>query len=136
MSAVIRPRFYLLVTFALVAFVVVGFSQSYYLKLFSGLPPLTTVLHLHVVVFTAWLGLFIAQAAGRLRHLVADDRVLGVLPMSHVYGLSSVCLGSLLAGASIHMQPRFTPAALRRALEDEGLTLCQGVPAMYSKYLE
>jgi hypothetical protein len=52
MSAVLRPRFYLLVTFALAAFVIVGFSKSYYLKIFSG------------------LGLFIAQA-----WLVAAQRV-------------------------------------------------------------
>jgi hypothetical protein len=78
MSAVIRPRFYLLVTFALVAFVVVGFSKSYYLKLFSGLPPLTTLLHLHAVVFTSWLGLFIAQAWLVAAHRVDLHRKLGI----------------------------------------------------------
>ena len=80
--------------------------------------------------------LFVAAAAARLRALTADDRVFGVLPLSHVYGLSSVCLGSLLAGACIHLKPRFTPAVMQAALEVEQVTVCQGVPAMYSKYLE
>jgi len=59
-----------------------------------------------------------------------------VLPLSHVYGLSSMCMGTLLAGAALHLQPRFTPAGLERALTEERVTLCQGVPAMYAKYLE
>lgn len=79
MSAVIRPRFYLLVTFALVAFVVVAFSKTYYLKVFSGLPPLTALLHLHVAVFTTWLGLFIAQAWLVAAHRVDLHRKLGIL---------------------------------------------------------
>jgi hypothetical protein len=78
MSAVLRPRFYLLVTFALAAFVIVGFSKSYYLKIFSGLPPLTALLHLHVVVFTIWLGLFIAQAWLVAAHRVDLHRKLGI----------------------------------------------------------
>jgi hypothetical protein len=78
MSAVLRPRFYLLVTFALAAFVVVGFSKSYYLKLFSGLPPLTAVLHLHAAVFTVWLGLFITQAWLVAAHRVDLHRKLGI----------------------------------------------------------
>lgn len=80
--------------------------------------------------------MFVADTAGGLRGLSPDDRVLGVLPMSHVYGLTSVCVGSLLAGASIYLQPRFTPAGLESALAKDRITLCQGVPAMYAKYLE
>src|SRR6185503_14321000 len=73
--------------------------------------------------------------AGRLRRLAPSDRAFAVLPLSHVYGLSSVCMGTLLAGASLHLQPRFTPAGLEAALA-EGVTMCQGVPAMYTKYLD
>ncbi len=78
MAAVLRPRFYLLVTFALSAFVIAGFAKSYYLKLFSGLPPLTTLLHVHVIVFTMWLGLFIAQAWLVAAHRVDLHRKLGI----------------------------------------------------------
>ena len=80
--------------------------------------------------------LFVAATGGTLRQLGPADRVLAVLPLAHVYGLSSVCMGSLLAGACLYLQPRFTPAALRTALEEARVTICQGVPAMYAKYLE
>ena len=80
--------------------------------------------------------LFVARAAGELRRLGPSDRIFAVLPLSHVYGLSSVCMGSLLAGACLHLQPRFTPAGMRAALEHDRVTMCQGVPAMYAKYLE
>jgi acyl-CoA synthetase (AMP-forming)/AMP-acid ligase II len=80
--------------------------------------------------------LFVASQGRVLRGLTQDDRVLAVLPLSHVYGLTSVCLGALLAGASLHLQARFTPAGLDRALAHDRVTICQGVPAMYAKYLE
>lgn len=80
--------------------------------------------------------LFIANSSTTLRGLVPTDRVYGVLPLSHVYGMASVCLGSLNAGTSIHFQPRFSPAAAAAFLREEKLTVCQGVPAMYAKLVE
>ena len=78
MSAVLRPRFYLLVTFALVAFVVVGFSRSYYSRILFDPPPLTTLLHVHAAVFTVWLALFLTQAGLVAAHRVDLHRKLGV----------------------------------------------------------
>ncbi|HEY4999534.1 MAG TPA: AMP-binding protein, partial [Usitatibacter sp.] len=54
----------------------------------------------------------------------------------HVYGLASVCLGTLRAGASLYLQARFTPASMVECVAKRGITICQGVPAMYSKLLE
>jgi acyl-CoA synthetase (AMP-forming)/AMP-acid ligase II len=80
--------------------------------------------------------LFIAAVSSTLRGLTPSDRAYGVLPISHVYGLTSVMLGTLYAGACLHLAPRFTPAALLHALRHEGLTILQGVPAMYARLLE
>ena len=80
--------------------------------------------------------LFIARISAEMRHLSQEDRVYGLLPISHVYGLASVTLGSLRAGASLHLQPRFSPAALLEFLAAHRITVCQGVPAMYAKVLE
>jgi long-chain acyl-CoA synthetase len=80
--------------------------------------------------------LFIARVSAELRHLAPEDRVYGLLPLSHVYGLASVCLGSLRAGASLHLQARFTPASMAEFLVARGITVCQGVPTMYAKLLE
>jgi len=80
--------------------------------------------------------LFVANVSSRLRGLVPQDRAWGVLPVSHVYGLSSVLLGTLCAGACLHLVPRFTPPGMLEAIRDDGLTIVQGVPAMYARLLE
>jgi hypothetical protein len=56
-----RPRFYALIAILLIAFIVIGFSRTYYLRFLSDRPPLHVILHVHGLVFTAWLALFIAQ---------------------------------------------------------------------------
>jgi acyl-CoA synthetase (AMP-forming)/AMP-acid ligase II len=71
-----------------------------------------------------------------LRGLTPQDRAYGVLPISHVYGLASVMLGTLYAGACLYLAPRFSAAAMLRAIGDDGLTILQGVPAMYARLLE
>jgi len=80
--------------------------------------------------------LFVATVSGRLRGLVPTDRAYGVLPIAHVYGLASVMLGTLNAGACLVLAPRFSAPALLRALRDDRLTILQGVPAMYARVLE
>jgi hypothetical protein len=78
MSAVLRPRFYLLLTAALAAFVVVGFSRTYYSRILFDPPPLTALLHLHAAVFTVWLAIFLAQAGLVAAHRVDLHRKLGI----------------------------------------------------------
>jgi long-chain acyl-CoA synthetase len=80
--------------------------------------------------------LFIAAVSSTLRGLSSTDRAYGVLPISHVYGLASVALGTLYAGAALYLVPRFSVDGLLSALKDDGLTIVQGVPAMYAKLLQ
>ncbi|MGR2737060.1 class I adenylate-forming enzyme family protein [Billgrantia sp. Q4P2] len=80
--------------------------------------------------------LYIATLSGGMRHLCAGERVYGVLPMSHVFGLSSVCMGSLYNGACLYTVPRFDAATMLTALERERITVLQGVPAMFARTLE
>ncbi|QJQ98986.1 class I adenylate-forming enzyme family protein [Halomonas sp. PGE1] len=80
--------------------------------------------------------LYIASISGGMRHLSEGQRVYGVLPMSHVFGLSSVCMGSLYNGACLYAVPRFDAAMLLDALKRERITVLQGVPAMYARTLE
>jgi long-chain acyl-CoA synthetase len=80
--------------------------------------------------------LFIAATSSMLRRVGPDDVVYTVLPVSHVYGLASVCLGSLHAGATLRLAPRFAPEAVRTALASERISIFQGVPAMHAKLLE
>lgn len=80
--------------------------------------------------------LFIADVSARLREVHADDRVFGALPIYHVYGLASVLLGTFCAGACLHVVARFDAARALAALAHDGLTIFQGVPAMYARMLE
>src|SRR5271155_4995068 len=49
--------------------------------------------------------LFVAAVSAKIRSLTPDDRLYGVLPMSHAVGLSVVLLGSLLSGATLYLAP-------------------------------
>lgn len=80
--------------------------------------------------------LYIAAVSSRLRGLTPSDRACGVLPISHVFGLASVMLGTLHSGACLHLAPRFSAPELLRAIDADGLTIVQGVPAMYARLLE
>jgi long-chain acyl-CoA synthetase len=80
--------------------------------------------------------LFVAANGVRLRSLTPADVVYGVLPLSHVYGLSSVLAAVLLGGAELRLVARYQPAALARALEEGGISVMHGAPAMYAKLLE
>jgi long-chain acyl-CoA synthetase len=80
--------------------------------------------------------LFIATISARLRSLSPEDRVLGILPMSHAVGLSVVLLGSLLSGATLYLWSRFDPVAARAALDKERLTVVLGTPAMFALLVE
>ena len=92
--------------------------------------------HPKAVMLTHRNLLFIAAVSSTLRGLTPQDRAYGVLPISHVYGLASVMLGTLYAGACLFLAPRFSAAAMLRAIGDDQLTIMQGVPAMYARLLE
>ncbi len=80
--------------------------------------------------------LFMAAGSAAVRSVTPDDRLLGVLPMSHAVGLSVVLLGSLLAGASIYVTSRFDPMTARMTLEKEQVTLLFGTPAIFNQLIQ
>lgn len=65
----------------------------------------------------------IEQAAAVEPPLVMpDDRVLGLLPMFHIYGLNAVLGFSVRAGACVVTVDGFEPAQLLATIADEGVT--------------
>jgi hypothetical protein len=62
-------RFYVGMAIAIAITVFAGFSRSYFLKSWYGTPELSPLLHLHGLVFTAWVLFFLSQTA-----LVATGR--------------------------------------------------------------
>jgi len=79
--------------------------------------------------------LFVGATSSRLRGLIPGDRAWGGLPVSHVYGLASMLLGTLYAGACVRLAPRFDAGALLASIRAGELTIVQGVPAMYARLL-
>jgi long-chain acyl-CoA synthetase len=80
--------------------------------------------------------IFAAATAAKIRSLTPNDRLYGVLPMSHVVGLSAVLLATLLSGASLYLSPRFDPMKARATLERDRITVMLGVPTTYGQFLE
>ena len=64
----------------------------------------------------------------------ADDVVVTALPAPHVYG-NVVINGTFLAGGSVVLMERFTPAEALRLIEEHRATMFEGVPAMYAMLL-
>jgi len=62
-----------------------------------------------------------------------EDRLVLALPLFHVHGLGVGLHGTLLAGASAVLLPRFEVGAVLDAARDHRATLFFGVPTMYAR---
>lgn len=80
--------------------------------------------------------LFVASGSAKIRSLCCEDRFFGVMPMSHVVGLSVVLLGTLLSGATLYLTGRFDPVTALKSFDRDRLTVVLGAPAMFSVLLE
>jgi malonyl-CoA/methylmalonyl-CoA synthetase len=63
----------------------------------------------------------------------SDDRLAMCLPLFHIHGLGVGLHGTLVAGASLVLLPKFDPGAIAGAVGDHGATLFFGVPTMYHR---
>jgi long-chain acyl-CoA synthetase len=60
------------------------------------------------------------------------DRMLGVLPLFHIYGMSVVMNATLYGGGAFYPLPEWDPEQAADLIEAAQLTLMHGVPAMYN----
>ncbi len=88
-------RFYLIMSIASACLVFLGFARSYYLKSYFGTPQLRPLLHLHGLVFTAWMIFFVLQTALIASHRPGLHRRLGYA--GGVLACGMVVLGLLVA---------------------------------------
>ena len=65
-----RPLSYAGMGLIVAAASLAGFGPTYYFKAFFDTPPLTSLIHVHAVVMTSWLVLFVTQS-----WLISTDRV-------------------------------------------------------------
>ncbi len=87
------------------------------------------------VLSHAALGTNLATVAEAWRWTAAD-RLLLTLPCFHLHGLALGILGSLAAGASVALQPRFVAEDVPELLARHRCTLFFGVPTMYNRLIQ
>ncbi|MBF0371301.1 MAG: AMP-binding protein [Magnetococcales bacterium] len=67
--------------------------------------------------------------------LTADDRILGVLPLSFDYGLNQL-FNALHVGARYHFHRFFLPNNLIQAIHQEKITVLAGIPPIWAKLMD
>jgi hypothetical protein len=65
-----RSRTFILSALILAAIMFIGFAKNYYLRAWIGTRPITFMVHLHGLIMTAWVFLFLTQTL-----LIANGRV-------------------------------------------------------------
>jgi acyl-CoA synthetase (AMP-forming)/AMP-acid ligase II len=63
-------------------------------------------------------------------HWSADDILAHALPLYHQHGLSGLH-AALIAGGTVHIRSRFSPAGLMQTIREGGATALFGVPTIY-----
>ena len=69
------------------------------------------------------------------RNMSASDYLYGVLPVTHVFGMTSLITASTCAGAHVFLEPRFAPSRLYTALCN-GITVLPAVPQMHAMLMQ
>jgi hypothetical protein len=87
MAAVVRSRFYGYLAAAVAVLMVLGFTRTWFLRAWFDVPPITWLLHLHAVVFSAWFALFIVQT-----RLISTGRTRTHMQL----GVLGVCLAAVV----------------------------------------
>jgi len=76
-----------------------------------------------------------AKTTAFFRRMDANDNVYVVLPISHIVGISLLIM-TLMVGGTVRLVSKYDPAALAKAIAEEGVTILNGVPATYQRLLE
>jgi long-chain acyl-CoA synthetase len=76
-----------------------------------------------------------AKTTAHFRKMDAGDKVYVVLPISHIVGISLLIM-TLMVGGTVRLVGKYDPAALAKAIAEEGITILNGVPATYQRLLE
>jgi long-chain acyl-CoA synthetase len=76
-----------------------------------------------------------ADVSKQLFALGPDDVILGALPLFHAFGQTCGLNAAVSSGASLALIPRFDAARALAVVEDDGVTVFEGVPTMYAALL-
>lgn len=73
-----------------------------------------------------------ARDVGAYLGMSADDRVVATLPVFHVFALTVVVNAPLNQGATILLEPQFSPQQVLQTIREHKATVFAGVPTMYN----
>ena len=76
-----------------------------------------------------------ADIPGRLFDVQPGDVVITVLPLFHVFGLSSILDICVRFGCTMSLLPRYTPGAVLTAMARDRVTIFEGVPTKISHHV-
>ena len=76
-----------------------------------------------------------ADIPGRLFGVRPDDVVITVLPLFHVFGLSSIMNVCVRFGCTMSLIPRFDPLVVLETIQRDRATIFEGVPTMFISLL-
>ncbi|CUJ87789.1 Long-chain-fatty-acid--CoA ligase [Achromobacter xylosoxidans] len=79
--------------------------------------------------------LHFAGVSAASRRLTPRDIGYAALPLSHIFGIATVLMATLHAGASLVLRSRFDPEDAFKALAHPGVSILQGVPTMFNRML-
>jgi hypothetical protein len=105
-------QFFLAIAILFPIIVLIGFGPTYYLKGFFSTPPVArTLIHLHGLVMSAWVILFVVQV-----YLIRSTKIklhqrLGILGI--IIGLALIVIGFLTAIASAKYGSNSTPPGVK-----------------------
>ena len=94
----------------------------------SGLPRAAMLTHRNL---TSAVAIYDAWNTGIGRAPQADDRVMCVLPLFHIFALTAVFLRAISNGIEVMLRERFNVDAALDDIETGGCTLFPGVPTMW-----
>jgi len=109
MSAIVRPRFYPIFAVALALVVIAGFARTFYLRHWFDVPPLTMLMFVHGILFSAWVALYVIQTRLIAAHKYEAHMrlgIAGVLLAALVFGFG---LATVFASAD---EPRPRPMGM------------------------
>jgi hypothetical protein len=101
MATVVRNRVYLALAAALALFVFIGFARTYYLRPLFQVPAITLLSHVHAILFTAWVALFVIQVRLISKQNYQTHMRLGIAGMVVAALVFAVGLASTIASASV-----------------------------------
>mgnify|MGYP001305831790 FL=1 len=92
----------------------------------TGFPKAARLTHANLYANAAQIALWAAEVKA------GEEKILGVLPLFHAFGMTAVMNLGVRIGAELILLPHFKTAEVLEAIESERPTIFIGVPTMYS----